>query len=75
MSSMSQENSSIRWETLSHEVQFMKDALKGFTLLGVQDVEINHIAAMQEEIDQKSRQALVAYWMDAERGELPQGIA
>jgi hypothetical protein len=72
---MHQEEPSIRWETLNHEVQSMKDALKGFTLLGVRDVEISHIAAMQEEIDQKSRQALVAYWINAERGELPQGIA
>ena len=52
-----------RWEVLHQEAQSMKEAIKGFTLLGVLDREANHIAAMEEEIDQKSREALVAYWL------------
>ncbi len=64
-----------RWETLSQQVQSMQDALKGFTLMGVLDGDTNHIASMQEEIDRKTREALMAYWLGIKQGELPQGIA
>ena len=63
-----------RWETLSREVQHMKDALNGFTLMGVLDREVNHIAAMEEEIDQKTREALMAHWLSSNDGEPPLGV-
>ncbi len=66
---------SARWTTLNQEVQSMEDSLMGFTLVGAQDREANHIAAMQEEIDQKTREALVVYWLDQEEDEFPRLIA
>jgi hypothetical protein len=56
-----------RWTALRLEAQVMRDALNTFPLLGVQDREGNHIAAMQEEIDTKAREALMAYWIAAGR--------
>ena len=64
-----------RWQTLSREVQSMKDTLNSSTLVGVLDRDTNHIASIQEEIDQKTREALVAYWLSDTRGEMPQGFA
>ena len=75
MSDLTQGIPSARWATLNQEVQSMEDALMGFTLMGVLDRETNHIAAMQEEIDQKTREALVAYWLDREQDEFPRRIA
>ena len=54
-----------RWAALRNEVQVMRAALDRFPLLGVQDRESNHIAAMQEEIDTKAREALAAYWISS----------
>ncbi len=54
-----------RWAALKNEVQVMRDALNRFPLLGVQDRESNHIAAMQEEIDTKAREVLAAYWISS----------
>ena len=64
-----------RWATLNREVQVMKDSLNRFTLIGALDRNTNHIASMQEEIDQKTREALMVYWLDVEQGDLPRGIA
>lgn len=70
-----QDSLSPRWETLSREVRWMKDSLNNFTLTGVQDREANHIASMQEEIDEKIREALVVYWLTTSLdGQLPGGI-
>ena len=55
-----------RCKLLNQEIQQLNIALNGSTLLGVLDREKNHIAAMQEEIDQKVREALVAYWLSQE---------
>ena len=74
MSDASKDAPFTRWATLDREVQDMKDALNGFTLMGVFDKDTNHIASMQEEIDQKAREALVAYWLDVRHGELPKTI-
>ena len=52
-----------RWTALNQEVQDMTDVLSGFSLVGVMDRDTNHIADMQEEIDRKAREALVAYWL------------
>ena len=60
-----------RWEALSREVDLMSNALNGFTLMGVLDREANHIASMQEEIDQKTREALVVHWLGRGDGDLP----
>lgn len=64
-----------RWETLNREVQSMCDALDSCTLMGVLDRDTNHIASMQDEIDRKTREALVAYWLSNTYGELPQEFA
>ena len=55
-----------RCTLLNQEVQQLSNALNMSTLLGVMDRENNHIAALQEEIDQKAREALVAYWLSNE---------
>ena len=75
MSDLTQGVPSARWATLNQEVQSMEDSLLGFTLVGVLDRETNHISAMQEEIDQKTREALVVYWLDKEEDEFPRLIA
>ena len=54
-----------RWATLEQELKVMREALNGFTLVGVLDREVNHISSMEEEIDRKTREALVAYWLDS----------
>ena len=64
---------STRWTTLNREVHVMQKALNGFTLLGVQDRENNHISSMQEEIDWKTREALTAYWLSMDQGQLLPG--
>ena len=64
-----------RWEALHLELQSMQEALNGFTLLGVLDPDSNHIASMEEEIDRKTRQALVAYWLSKGEGNLPEGLS
>ena len=75
MSDLTRSIPSARWTTLNREVQSMKDSLMGFTLVGARDREANHIAAMQEEIDQKTREALAVYWLDQEEDEFPRLIA
>ena len=60
-----------RWEMLNQEVQSLEDVLSGFTLVGVLDRDINPIASLEEEIDRKAREALVAYWLSTGNGELP----
>ena len=67
------DNPSARWATLSWEIEAMHEALNGFTLMGALDRESNHIASMQDEIDQKTREALVTYWVGMQRGDLPSG--
>ena len=52
-----------RWTALNQEVQDMTDMLNGFSIVGVMDRDTNHIASLQEEIDRKAREALVAYWL------------
>ncbi len=56
-----------RWTSLNREVLNLKDALNGFSLVGVLDRDTNHIASMQEEIDRKTREALAAYWISTGR--------
>lgn len=68
MNDLPKDSPSPRWVTLSREVQWMKDSLNTFTLVGVEDREGNHIASMQEEIDQKIREALVVYWLTTSPG-------
>ena len=63
MSDSPKDAPSARWVALNEEVQTMNDSLNGFTLMGVLDRDANHIATMQEEIDCKAREALVAYWL------------
>ena len=63
-----------RWEVLGREVRCMQDSLKEMPLAGVLDREANHIAAMQDEIDWKTREALALHWLGVEEGELPEGI-
>jgi hypothetical protein len=63
-----------RWETLSREVDSIKDSLNRATLAGVLDRETNHIASMQEEIDQLIREALMVYWLTTDSGEFPGDI-
>ncbi len=58
-----------RWEKLTQEVQEPTVNLNGFTLVGVLDRGTSPIASMQEEIDQKAREALVACWLDENHGE------
>lgn len=67
MSDSPENSPSPRWTTLSREAQTMKDSLNGFTLVGVLDRENNHIASIQEEIDCKNREALVAYWLSMDQ--------
>ena len=74
MSDLLKNGAGARWEELSREVQSMNRALNGFTLLGVLDAETSHIAAMQEEIDHKTREALVAYWLGNRGHGLPYNI-
>ena len=64
---------STRWTTLNREVHAMEKALNGFTLLGVQDRENNHISSMQEEIDYKIREALMAHWLSPDEDQLLPG--
>ena len=71
---MSDHSLSPRCEALSQEVQIMEVSLRGFTLTGVLDREANHLATMQEEINSKAREALVAYWLTGDAGELPQDM-
>ena len=52
-----------RLATLTREVQLMKDSLKNFTLVGALDRNSNHISSMQDEIDEKIREALAIYWL------------
>jgi hypothetical protein len=73
MSDAPKDTTSTRLETLSREAQAMRHALDGFTLMGVLDRDPNHIASMQDEIDLKTREALVVYWLSAKQGEIPQG--
>ena len=61
-----------RWKILSREVESMKNTLNSSTLMGVLDRDTNHIASMQDEIDRKIREALVAYWLSNTWGEMPQ---
>ena len=75
MSSSPEDASSTRWNTLSEEIRSMEDTLNGFVLAGVLDRDTNHIADIQEEVDRRSREALVAHWLSKKYGELPQGIA
>ena len=75
MSDAPGDTSSTHWTTLNREVRAMKESLDRFTLVGVLDRDTNHIASMQEEIDRKTREALVAYWLGTKQGELPNGIA
>jgi len=63
-----------RWEELKVEAQSLKEVLGGFALVGVMDRDMNHIASMEEEIDRKNREALVAYWLSSEYGQLPHVI-
>ena len=63
---------SARWATLTQELRSLSDVLSKFTLVGVLDRDINHISSMQEEIDRRTREALVAYWLERQQGELPQ---
>lgn len=63
-----------RWETLSREVDSIKDSLNRATLAGVLDRETNHIASMQEEIDQLIREALMVYWLTTDSGKFPDDI-
>ena len=60
-----------RWETLNRDVQSIKDSLNRATLAGVLDRETNHIASMQEEIDQLIREALIVYWLSTDSGDIP----
>ena len=71
---MSDHIPSPRWEALSQEAHVMEESLQGFTLTGVLDREANHLATMQEEIDFKVREALVAYWLTGDAGEIPQDM-
>ena len=71
---MSDHSPSSRWETLSQEAHVMEESLRGFTLTGVLDREANHLATMQEEIDLKVREALVAYWLTGDAGKIPQDM-
>ena len=64
-----------RWEVLTQEVHSLEDALSGFTLMGVLDRDTNHIASMEEEIDRRTREALVSYWLSEPSGDLPGGLA
>ena len=75
MSDAPNDNPIDRWATINREVQELRYALSGFTLMGVLDRDTNHIATMQEEIDRKAREVLVAYWLGSSQGELPAGIA
>jgi hypothetical protein len=63
-----------RWETLSREVDSIKDSLNRATLAGVLDRETNHIASMQEEIDQLVREALTVYWLSTSSDQFPGAI-
>ena len=74
MSDISNDAPSSRWATLSREVQELEGALNGCTLVGVLDRDTNYIASMQEEIDRKTRQALVAYWLGVKHGKLPETV-
>ena len=63
-----------RCEMLKREIHGLERALSMFALVGVLDMDINHISVMQEEIARKTREALMAYWLSLKEGELPQGI-
>lgn len=71
---MSDHSPSSRWAALSQEAHVMEESLRGFTLTGVLDREANHLATMQEEIDLKVREALVAYWLTGDAGKIPQDM-
>ena len=74
MNNSSNDTPVIRWDSLNQELHVMEDALHGLTLLGVLDRDTNPISDMQEEIDRKTREALVVYWLGPEHGELPRGV-
>lgn len=60
-----------RWEELKVEAQSLKEVMGGFALVGVMDQDMNHISSMEDEIDRKLREALVAYWLSDEYGQMP----
>ena len=64
----------IRWDSLNQELHVMEDVLHGLTLVGVLDRDTNPIADMQEDIDRKTREALVVYWLGPAYGELPHSV-
>ena len=64
-----------RWNTLTGEIRSLEVVLNGLVLAGVMDRDTNHIADIQEEVDRKTREALVVHWLSEKHGELPQGIA
>ena len=64
-----------RWNMLTGEIRSLEAVLNGLVLVGVMDRDTNHIADLQEEVDRKTREALVAHWLSEKQGELPQGIA
>ena len=71
MSDSPRDPSPARWTTLTMEVHQLEQALSTSTLAGVLDTDTNHIASMEEEIDRKTREALVAYWLSSSAGDLP----
>jgi hypothetical protein len=75
MSDAPKDNLSTHWATLNQEVHQLEDALNHFTLVGVLDRDTNHISSMQEEIDRKTREALVDYWLSIGQGEMPRDIS
>ena len=75
MGEASHDDQNARWQALTQELHSMEDALSGFPLVGVLDRETNHIATMEEEIDRRTREALVSYWLSKPSGNLPGGIA
>ncbi len=75
MSSSPEDASSTRWNMLSKEVRSLESTLSRLVLAGVLDRDANYIADIQEEVDRRTREALVANWLSKKHGELPQGIA
>jgi len=74
MSDVPKDTPFTRWAVLNQEVHQLEHFLNGFSLVGVLDRDTNQISSMQEEIDRKTRQALVAYWLSMPRGGMPRGI-
>ena len=75
MNSSPEDALSTRWNMLTGEIRSLEGALSGLVLAGVMDRDTNHIADIQEEIDRRTREALVVHWLSKKHGELPQGIA